>query len=80
MTRGQQINRLIYLTGSRASGGYTVVTSAFDGCLDIAAPNVGIGNAIVRALRDHAAQLLGRGLAMEDIFPPSAVRRVGGRI
>jgi hypothetical protein len=58
------LNKLIYLTGSKLHG-YTVITNGFDGCTNIYAPSVRVGNAVVRALREEAHK-------RPDLFPPSA--------
>jgi len=59
----REITARISLTGIKPFG-YSVKTSGFDGCLDIDVPTVKVGNAIVRALREEAAQ-------RPDLFPPS---------
>lgn len=65
----RHIKRLIYLTGTRATGGYTVVCSAFDGMQDIPVNSSMVGNALVQALRDVAANF-------PASFPPSKVEAV----
>ena len=61
----RKIASLICLTGTNILGsGYVVRTSGFDGCCDLDVPSTRVGNAIVRALREVAAQ-------RPDLFPPS---------
>ena len=62
----REISRLICLTGTRPDG-YMVRTSGFDGCIDLPVSTTRVGNAIVRALRQEAAQ-------RPDLFPPSEVK------
>jgi hypothetical protein len=65
----RHIKRLIYLTGTRATGGYTVVCSAFDGMQDIPVNSTTVGNALVQVLRDVAQ-------SRPDWFPTSKVEAV----
>jgi hypothetical protein len=62
----RQLAKLIYLRGLKPCG-YTVETSGFDGTMPIDVPSVLVGNAIVRALREVAAN-------RPDYFPPSKLK------
>jgi hypothetical protein len=64
----REISRLIWLTGTRPHG-YMVRTSGFDGCTDLPVSTTRVGNAIVRVLRQAAAQ-------RPDLFPPSQAQAV----
>lgn len=59
----RHIKRLIYLNGTLATGGYTVVCSAFGGMQDIHVNSILVGHALVQALRDVAQ-------SRPDGFPP----------
>jgi len=77
------IRKLIHLTGMKPNG-YTVVLSGLDGCSDLWVPSYLVGTAIVRAMREHAANRWAQacsaenGLSLTDLFDHAAVRKAWG--
>lgn len=60
----RRVHRLIYLSGTRATGGYTVHCGAYEGMQDFDVTSARVGFALVRTLR-------GLAIGRPDHFPPS---------
>jgi hypothetical protein len=62
------LHRLIYVTGCRVTGGYTLLLHGFDGMADMPFNNHSVARRVCQTMREIAA-------TRPDWFPPSSVAK-----